>query len=226
MEAKKSKKADLEKKRVFFLQLGLILSLSFAFIAFQWKSPKKEINVAERHEKIEFEQEVIITMPEKEKEKIKPPEPEPEELEIIEDNKETAEIFVPMTNDWVEQGEEIFIPIEDEPLVEEPVPFHSVSKQPSFNDGGITAFYSYVNKNVQYPKHIAEIGIEGKVFVKFCIDKKGKLTDIEILRGLDKALDNEVKRVCEQSPDWEPAEQNGKKVKVFYVLPVHFKLIN
>lgn len=113
--------------------------------------------------------------------------------------------------------------------------------------GGDGALFSFLGKNTVYPKTARELGVQGKIFVTFIIDKGGEVTDVEIYRGLkvsqellDKYKDNEKQlsmctaaakeiedesfRVVQSMPKWSPGVQNGKPVRVRYVLPLNFKL--
>jgi protein TonB len=77
---------------------------------------------------------------------------------------------------------------------------------------------------LKYPEIDESTGVEGIVVVKFVIDKKGKLTNAEITRSVDPALDEEVLRVVNLSPKWTPGKQRGILVKVSFEFHVKFKL--
>ncbi len=83
--------------------------------------------------------------------------------------------------------------------------------------GGIGNFYKYVGKNFQVPE---EEGLKGKVFVSFVIEKDGSLTDIKVIRDIGYGTGREAIRVLESCPNWIPAQQNGKNVRVLYSLPI------
>jgi protein TonB len=68
------------------------------------------------------------------------------------------------------------------------------------------------------------MGIEGKVFVKFIVDKEGGISSMEIMKGINADLDKEAMRVIKLMPPWKPGKQNGRAVKSQFVLPVYFKL--
>lgn len=101
--------------------------------------------------------------------------------------------------------------------------FAVVEEQPLF-PGGETALLQFIAKNTRYPEESIEAQVSGKVFVGFVIDKKGKVTDVKLLRGVSTALDNEAIRVVKSMPDWTPGRQNGKPVRVAYQVPVVFIL--
>ncbi|MFW0718138.1 energy transducer TonB [Pedobacter sp. N23S346] len=103
--------------------------------------------------------------------------------------------------------------------------FVSVEKQPMY-PGGIANFYKYLGGEIKYPAQAVKDKTAGKVFVSFIVEKDGKLTDVEITRGLSKETDAEAKRVLEKSPKWNPGLIDGKPVRVKYNINVNFNLNN
>lgn len=89
---------------------------------------------------------------------------------------------------------------------------------------GLNAFYHYIQENLKYPKLAKEKGIQGKVFVEFIVDEKGKLTEVHVVKGIGGGCDEEVVRVIREAPAWIPAKVIGVPVKVKMVLPVTYKL--
>jgi protein TonB len=94
-----------------------------------------------------------------------------------------------------------------------------IEVKPDF-PGGIEKFYSYVGKNYQVPE---EEGLKGKVFVSFVVEKDGSLTDIKVIRDIGYGTGKEAIRVLKSCPKWNPGEQNGKKVRVLYSLPINIQ---
>ena len=80
--------------------------------------------------------------------------------------------------------------------------------------GGNDAQQKFKTENVKYPSELKSLGIEGVVFVRFCIEKDGSVTGIRIFRGASPALDAEALRVTRLMPSWQPGKDNGKPVKV------------
>ncbi len=91
-----------------------------------------------------------------------------------------------------------------------------IEVKPDF-PGGIEKFYKFVGKNYQVPE---EDGLKGKVFVSFVVEKDGSLTDIKVIRDIGYGTGKEAIRVLKSCPKWNPGEQNGKKVRVLYSLPI------
>ena len=90
--------------------------------------------------------------------------------------------------------------------------------------GGYNAMFDFISKNVKYPKESKEKGIEGRVYVQFVVEKDGSLNEITVLRGVSEDIDAEAVRVVKAMPNWKPGMNEGKTVRVQYVLPFNFKL--
>jgi len=82
---------------------------------------------------------------------------------------------------------------------------------------------TYIYKNLVYPS-MCDYDIQGKVYVRFIVEPNGMLSNISIVRGVDKFLDDEAMRVIKNMPCWKPGECNGTKVPVFYWVPITFRL--
>ena len=93
--------------------------------------------------------------------------------------------------------------------------------------GGIGVFYKYVSSHVVYPQLAKEAGISGKVFLKFVVETDGSLSDIQVLKGVSGCpeCDKEAVRVLKTYPEkWKAGKQNGRAARVYYTLPVNFKI--
>jgi TonB family protein len=99
--------------------------------------------------------------------------------------------------------------------------FTVVEKMPEYV-GGQAALGEYLGENIKYPKTALDAGITGVVFTQFIVNPDGKISDVSILRGVNDDLNNEALRVVESMPAWNPGEQQGKRVKVKFVLPIKF----
>lgn len=107
----------------------------------------------------------------------------------------------------------------------EPVPaliFFS-EKMPIF-PGGHDSLLSFISRNTIYPPNALEKGLQGRVVCQFIIKTDGSLSDITIIKSVEKSLDNEAKRIISIMPKWEPGEQNNKAVPVKYTLPIIFSI--
>ena len=225
MEEKKSPKANLENKKLMFIQIGLIISLVLAWAVFEMKSyDKREIDESLiRSTEVLDEEMVEITKQEE-------PKPQPVEmpktttqLEIVEDDVEVEDIEINAEMDQNEVVEEYIAPeIEEEEVVEQEI-FQIVEEMPSF-PGGEQKLMEYVVKNVKYPQIAKETGIKGRVFVSFVVEPDGSVSNVKVLRGIGGGCDEEAMRVVKSLPKWKPGKQRGKAVRVSYMLPVNFQL--
>jgi protein TonB len=96
-------------------------------------------------------------------------------------------------------------------VVEEPATFHGDFRQ-------------WIGDHIKYPSDAVAAEVQGKVIIQFVVNKKGKVEDVKILRGIHPDLDLEVARVVASSPLWAPGRQGGNPVKQLFTIPVMFKL--
>jgi len=101
--------------------------------------------------------------------------------------------------------------------------YNSVEQMPEF-PGGSAAMMNFIAKNLKYPKEQLEAGIQGRVVVKFYVDTLGNVCEPMIVRYKDSALDKEAIRIIKSFPQFIPGTLNGKKVNVWFTLPIVFKL--
>ena len=223
METKKSQKANLEKSRLMFTQIGLIVSLAAAWMVFETKSyDKKEISTINTRELIEVEDFVPITVQEKPKPIEKPQ--VAVQLEIIDDDLDVDDrLDIDVT---IDQNEAIpdnyVVEIEDEEIVE-PAPIRVAEIMPAF-PGGEEKLFEFISKNIKYPQLARETGTQGRVYISFIVEPDGSISHVELLRGIGAGCDEEALRVVKAMPKWSPGRQCGKAVRVVYNLPVNFKL--
>lgn len=98
-----------------------------------------------------------------------------------------------------------------------------VDQQPSF-PGGTNALNTFIASNLKYPVWAQEKGIQGRVVVKFIVEKDGSISNVEVDRSVSPSLDNEAMRVIKNMPKWIPGQINGKAVKVECSHPFVFRL--
>lgn len=90
--------------------------------------------------------------------------------------------------------------------------------------GGMEALFQYISTNIKYPEEAKSAGIQGKVFIEFVVDQKGKLTNVQAIKGIGAGCDEEAVRVLKEAPNWVPGLVCGKSGKVKMVLPITYKL--
>ncbi|MCC5944388.1 MAG: energy transducer TonB [Bernardetiaceae bacterium] len=90
--------------------------------------------------------------------------------------------------------------------------------------GGMEAFYEYVSKEVKYPEQARQNKIQGKVILSFVVEKDGKLTNAEVMKGVGAGCDEEAVRVINNAPAWKPAKHRGENVRQRMRVPITFRL--
>ncbi len=228
MELKKSKKADLEKRKGLFLEVGLVVALSLVLVAFEWTKGEGNDDNSDAIQEVQFEDEMMqITRREEPKPEPKPEQPKVAEvLDIVDDDVEIEDDF-DFDMEATDDTEYDFTSMmgDDEEEIEEEEVFYIVEDMPTFNGGDpATEFRKYIAQNLRYPEIAAENGISGRVIIQFAINKLGQVVDANIVRSVDPALDKEAKRVVMSSPKWTPGRQRGKSVKVLFTFPINFVL--
>ena len=84
----------------------------------------------------------------------------------------------------------------------------------------------YLSKNVRYPEECSKDSIEGRVIISFVVERDGRITDTEVYKSVNKLFDAEALRVVRAMPKWTPGRHRGVPVRVYYRIPVNFRLEN
>jgi len=215
MIPKKDPKISLENKKGMFFQIGLAVTLITVLISFEWKSyDKSNYNLGDLN--LDDMEEEIIPITRQEVKPPPPPPPPPEIIEIVEDEVEIEnEVEIEETD--TDEDEIVEIEEDDEEF------FMVVENMPEF-PGGDLGLMKFIQKNVRYPAIAKEYNITGKVYVSFIVDKQGSVTNVKIVRGVDKNLDAEALRVVSLLPKYKPGKQRGKAVRVMFTIPINFTL--
>ncbi len=225
MEPKKTKRADLERKRGLFLEIGMITVLGLLVIAFEWSSQPKQTQSFQSDEEADFEEELIENTFREEPKQTPPPAPPPVtvELEIVENDADLDDdIDIDMEDDASSAMTISDYSMEEEEEEEEEI-FMVVEEQPEF-PGGQQALRKYIAENIDYPDAAAENQIQGTVYIQFVVTSNGTVEQAKVVRGVDPALDKEALRVVNSMPDWKPGKQRGKAVNVYFTVPIKFVL--
>ena len=231
MEKKKTDKADLESKRGYFFEAGLVVTLLLMLLAFEWStSVEKAESLGTLDLVIEDEELAPVT---RQEDLVLPPPPPPQQtisdvIDVVEDKIEVNDDFMSTESDENTAVDIVEVaPIaEPEPEVEEePQVFFIVENMPEF-PGGELALRKYIAENVRYPEMAKENDIQGTVYVRFVVDTDGSVKNVEVIRGVDPLLDKEAIRVIQSLPKWKPGKQRGKAVKVSHSVPIKFALQN
>ena len=225
MELKKTKKADLESKRSLFLQIGFVIALGAALVAFEWKTirtnPGTLADNSINTDDLELPPITTIKEP-----KVEAPKPKLIVLEkiIIVDNKtELPDDVLDINSESLQDLSVALQKIEVEEEDSDPIPFFMMENKPEF-PGGERALLKYLASSVEYPVIAAENGIQGTVHLSFVISKTGKVENVQIVRGVDASIDREALRVVSSMPNWKPGKQGTRYVAVSYQVPIKFTL--
>lgn len=97
-----------------------------------------------------------------------------------------------------------------------------VEVKPSF-PGGNEALLDYINKNRQYPAEAYARGIEGRVTCSFVVNSNGNISNIKVIRGCHKSLNQEALRLLSEMPDWLPGRHLAHNVPVRVVHSIPFR---
>jgi len=234
MKTKKNPKVDLQKNSSLYFVIGLSLILFFSWQAIEWKTYKKTFDYEMLDVNEDDDEEIPITQ------QIKtPPPPAPpaaQVIEIVEDEEEVEESIIESTetdNDEIIEVDDVSIEEDD---LDVDVPFAVIEDVPIFpgcenvsKDKRRDCFQEKINKhikrNFRYPEVAMELGIQGRVFVTFIIDKDGSITNI-LMRGPDKNLEKEARRIISVLPKMTPGKQRGRAVRVPFSIPINFRLQN
>lgn len=222
-DKKKSPKADLESKKIIFIEIGLVIALTLTLVAFEWKS-------YEKRDLMEITREVDLTPEEMAEITLHtpppPPPPPPQQttvIEIVEDDLEIDDdIVIDVEADQKTVIQE-YVPVQVEEEPEDVQIFTVVESMPEF-PGGDASRIKYLNDNIVYPQMARESGIQGRVHVTFVVERDGSVTDVQVLRGIGGGCDEEAVRVIRNMPKWVPGKQRGKPVRVQFNMPILFKL--
>jgi periplasmic protein TonB len=223
METKKNPKIALAKKRGLLLNIGFVISLLLVIVAFEWKS-YDEVGLLEIGQvNDDFEEMLDIPLTRQ----PPPPPPAIRQPEIIEvPDEEIIEVEVDVDLD-VEITEETLI---EELILKQPVEeeiadevFTIVEQYPAFVGGDI-AFKRFIQINLKYPAQAIKMGIEGRVFVQFVVEKNGSLTEVSVLKGIGGGCDEAAVKIIQKSAVWKPGKQRGRPVRVRMVVPLTFKI--
>jgi len=121
-----------------------------------------------------------------------------------------------------ESGKDI-ADLEDHKVIVQQEAIYAAEIMPIF-PGGDEELLRFIKDHLVYPPRAQEMGLEGRVHIRFVVNSNGEVSDVTVLRGFDQACDKEAVRVIKLLPKWIPGRQNGRAVPVYYQVPIVFKL--
>ena len=229
MQIKKSREKELERQKPTLFLLGLAIACAFVLSAFEWRTPLEEnMPTGGMEGEISvFEVEDIPNSFRKVEKSIKKKQDVQKEVaKAVIDEFRFENIDLPKEESPYLDEEPIIqdiAPISEENVGEEPISIPDI--MPEF-PGGETARQAFLKSHLHFPQIARDAGISGKVYIGFVIAKDGSIKNVEVLRGVGGALDEEALRVVKSMPNWNPGFHKGRPVNVKFVMPIVFALRN
>ncbi len=222
MEVKKTRRADLQNRRALFMEIGLVVALTLVVLAFNWGQSEKKVEKMV-DDTAAVEEEIIVNTEQEQRQPEIKPQVNQVLSEYIDVVRNETQITTEYTFDEFDEDIAIEVPVVEEEIIED-VPIFNAEEPPTFQGGGIEVFHAWVQDKVQYPRIAIENNLSGTVSIRFVIERDGSLTNIEVLASPDSSLTEEAVKVLEMSPKWTPGKHRNQPVRVYFSLPVVFRL--
>ena len=242
MQPKKNPKADLAKSSGLFFAIGFAIVSGLTLWGFEAKVYDKGAQGGRESsvDKVLDESQENFVMEAPDTPPPPPPPPPPavvEEVEVVDNKADIKDTNFAGNETTKEEKVAQVADIKTPEPVSEPeieVPFTIIEDKPMFEacknqpkDKQFQCFKEnldkHVSKNFVYPPAALEMGIRGKVNVSFRINTDGSITVLGV-RGTDKLLEAEARRIIEKLPKLIPGRQRGKPTPVTFAYPINFKL--
>lgn len=224
MKSKINKSEKLEKNRSLFFQIGLICSLSFCLLAFEYKSSVNTIDVFNTNTQNLFE---IEDMPVTIQKSLDMPKPQQVSMQLkIVDNNTKIETETNFQTDLTKIPDPVFInvlPYKEEKTEELEVLL--IAEKNAEFPGGESAMFKFIGDNIEYPSLALKNEISGTVYISFVVEPDGSISNKQILRSVGGGCDEEAMRIINIMPKWHPAQQGGKNARLRLTLPISFKIL-
>lgn len=230
-------------RNIMFILLGLLLSFGVAFGAYKivQNLPKEKVAPPPVDDK------TFTTAPPPEDEKVPPPPPQepPPPMETTVQFLPPVVVDIPVddpiptqddmddkkASDQTQDGnDENFAPPviggDPEPeVVEEKVePVETFVEEEAEYPGGYATMMKYIQEHLVYPQADIEMGTQGRVTLKFVVEKNGQVSNVSVVRGLSPECDKAAIKVVSSMPNWKPGKNGGRAVRQWCTLPINFTL--
>ncbi|MBQ4223469.1 MAG: TonB family protein [Prevotella sp.] len=234
MEVKKSREADLERKRPAWMAMGMALAIAAFIIAIEYSTKERDglldsDFLDEIAEDMEFIPPIVEPLP-KEEVPQKAPSDMIEVVNEVYENEDKQEELLETKPELAVEEEVLEENVEDkveavliEQQEEEVKTIRELDDLPVF-PGGMSQLVRWLTQNLKYPETAKNEKVSGKVLVSFVINADGVVTDVKLVKPVDQRLDREALRVVRMMPKWQPGLINGKPCKTLVNLPIVFKL--
>jgi len=235
-----------------FFNTGLLIALAITILAFSWTTYEDVVIIPEGA--LEMDDDIEVEPPRTAEPPPPPPPPPPPVIEEVPEEEIEEEEEIEFVDQSVEEETVVEAPPAPEPVEEAPPPppppppppapeveeiFTVVEEMPRFpgcedkpkaerKACADQKMLQFIYKNIKYPAIARENGVEGSVVIRFYIDKDGSVKEPQILKDIGAGTGSEAMRVVNMmngmSEKWTPGKQRGKPVKVYFNLPVKFRL--
>ena len=229
MDKKKNLNENLEKQKKYFFQIGMALALSSVLVAFEWvEYDESDTRVCGLPFEITLEEDEIIPITIQ----VTPPPPPPKHpsspiIEIVPEitNEVDMDVFETEEMDEIDFD---FLEIDegDELIVEDKVPYIPFPDINAEYVGGELELRKFLSLNLEYPKRLRNMGIEGDVMYEFMVMEDGSISEIKLLLGNNKQLNEDALRVLKLLSNWVPDSHGGRTVRSTMRLPFAYKMVS
>lgn len=239
MDQRKSKKANLEKSRQVFLGIGFLLIFGVVFAAFTYKTYDQILYDFTVSLDEDLEEIPPTVNPEVQQQKLDeppPPPPKEPEIEIVDDEEETPEDPI---DDPEPDPEDDIPPPEDDSedegeALDKDIPMMRAENMPYYPGcehlKGKEQERCTQTKIIQFSKDAfvlpdiaREMGYEGTVYLKFVVNRKGLVTNVEVIKGVNEILDKAAIAAVKKLPRFNPGMSMDKPQSIIYNIPVRIK---
>lgn len=225
MIAKKSKQADLERKRFAFFQIGLVVAGAATLLAFEYKSVSVEEKKVVVHDTPPLWTPSTDVIPDDILDKRPQPQQTSLQTEPVDDviistlPSDAGKGFTPIivVGDPCIDCDPIITMVHD-PKAGEILDISEVD--PAF-PGGHGAMMKFIQDELVVPQICRDMNEGGLVYVEFVVNTDGSITNVKCVNEANPALMKEAVRVVGAMPRWTPGENAGKKVRVRYTIPIN-----
>lgn len=230
MEAKKTKRADIERLRGKSFLLGVIVAVSVMVAAAGWVfEPDDPLDDPELLARLDAEEDLgPLSRPDDEMMLAPAVKPEPvAELKIVDEaqNAEQDALKEQAVDKTLESEtpDDMTSSDEEEEDKDKPLEARVVDDVPQF-PGGLPEFIKWLTRNLRYPPEAQNAKVQGKVVAQFIVGKDGQVSDVKVVRSLHPLCDAETLRVLRLMPRWTPGMNDEKPCRTLVCVPVMFRL--
>ena len=230
VNVRKHPKYDLDNKRGYLLQIGLLIALILTLTAFEWKSGTREdAFLPEPNNPLVPDEVIPVTYQEKPRPELMPqqmrrqtPSPIIDIVqELIHDTEVSPDDIAGQDSAGIDEN---INGIDQVETGERDPEIYTLLDEPPAFPGGEELRMKFLQRTTIYPRFARENKVQGTVYVTFIVEADGRLSNIKILQGIGSGCDEETYRVVTAMPRWIPARKNQVAVRTQVTMPVTFTL--